>query len=127
MPEPEVFAELSALLDALDALPGGGAQTRTEGLLATFGLGLLDHVGWGLELGRCVVCGRERPPGRAAVVVAARGGVICRSCGGTGMAKATPGAIVDAIATRQLSQAAIPIVAAWVREALAAHTDFEER
>jgi DNA repair protein RecO (recombination protein O) len=79
-PEPEVFEALERLYDALDVdhlAPEAGSLA-----LLTFGITLLDALGWGLELGRCVKCGRERPAGRVAFVSAVASGVVCSACGG---------------------------------------------
>jgi DNA repair protein RecO (recombination protein O) len=77
--EPLAWATLVRLLDALDR---GGVPPR--GLLALSGLHLLASVGYALELERCVVCERPCPDGAPAFVDAARGGLVCRSCGGGG-------------------------------------------
>lgn len=138
MPEPEVFAELGDLLDALDAGPEGA---RIEPALARFGVRLLEHVGWGLELEQCAICGKPRPPERSAIVVAAQGGVVCRACAGPAAAgvKPTPGRVVHAVAALSSTRAApsealfeelpadvVKTALAWVRGALAAHAGFEE-
>lgn len=68
------------LVDLLDVLDDGAASPRRE--LARAGLALLAAVGYGLDLDRCVVCGRECPQGKMACVDPARGGLICRACGG---------------------------------------------
>jgi DNA repair protein RecO (recombination protein O) len=77
-PEPEGWRVLVELLDVLDG-PGPSAP-RTE--LARAGLRLLAAVGYALDLERCVVCGRPCPDTKAACVDPARGGLVCRSCGG---------------------------------------------
>jgi DNA repair protein RecO (recombination protein O) len=77
-PEPEGWRLLVELLDVLDE-PGPVAP-RTQ--LARAGLGLLAAVGYALDLERCVVCGRPCPETKAACVDPARGGLVCRSCGG---------------------------------------------
>jgi DNA repair protein RecO (recombination protein O) len=76
-PEPAGWAVLVELLDALEA---GSGAARQE--LARAGLAMLSAVGYGLELDRCVVCGRPCPEGKSACVDPARGGLICRACGG---------------------------------------------
>ncbi len=76
-PEPEGWAVLLDLLDTLDAQP---AAARRE--LARAGLAMLAAVGYALELERCALCGRPCPAGRAACVDPARGGLVCRACGG---------------------------------------------
>lgn len=73
-PEPEVFDALESLLDALaEGAPHDGA-------LATFGLRLLDALGYGLELAACARCARPRPAGKSAFLNARGGGVVCESC-----------------------------------------------
>ncbi len=131
MPEPQVFAELGELLDALERAP---ENAPIDPALARFGVRLLDHVGWGLELEQCAICGKPRPPERAAVVVAAQGGVVCRACAGPGAAgvKPTPGRVVGAVAALASGALDEPppevvrVALAWVRGALAAHAGFEE-
>jgi DNA repair protein RecO (recombination protein O) len=75
-PEPLVWEALRELLDALDeGAPEGPA-------LATFGLRMLGGVGYGLDLERCVRCGKTCPADRPAAIDAGRGGLVCQSCGG---------------------------------------------
>ena len=77
--EPEAWGTLNDLLDALDAsADAGGARVA----LAEAGLRLLSDVGYGLDLERCIQCGRECPPERSARVDPARGGLVCSACGG---------------------------------------------
>lgn len=76
-PEPEGWRILVELLDALDL---GESGPRKE--LARAGLALLAAVGYALDLTSCVVCGRACPEGRPACIDPARGGLVCRSCGG---------------------------------------------
>jgi DNA repair protein RecO (recombination protein O) len=77
--EPEGWQTLVELLDALDA---GGGSPRPK--LARAGLAMLAAVGYALDLERCVVCGRPCPDGKVACVDPARGGLVCRACGGAG-------------------------------------------
>jgi DNA repair protein RecO (recombination protein O) len=87
-PEPEGWRVLVDLLDVLDAAPAplagspgdGRAATRVE--LARAGLAMLAAVGYAIDLERCVVCGRPCPGDKAACVDPARGGLVCRACGG---------------------------------------------
>jgi DNA repair protein RecO (recombination protein O) len=76
-PEPEGWRILVELLDGLDL---GESEPRKD--LARAGLALLAAVGYALELTRCVVCGRACPEGKPACIDPARGGLVCRSCGG---------------------------------------------
>ncbi len=76
--EPEAWATLTDLLDALDQVAGRAPRVA----LAEAGLRLLADVGYALDLERCIQCGKECPPGRPARVDPARGGLVCSSCGG---------------------------------------------
>lgn len=78
-PEPEVWRELTRLLDRLDD-PGDPRPPRLH--LAEQGLRLLGAFGWGLDLESCVRCGRPCEPHRAAMIAPALGGLVCRACGG---------------------------------------------
>lgn len=77
-PEPQVWRLLQRLLTQLDD-PASHANCSI--LLAEYGLLLLAAFGWGLELQRCVRCGRPCPADKKAFVSAARGGLLCRQCG----------------------------------------------
>jgi DNA repair protein RecO (recombination protein O) len=79
-PEPAGWRVLVDLLNRLDAADPPSAIARTE--LARAGLAMLTAVGWGLELGQCVVCGRVCPDDKAAFVDPQRGGLVCTRCGG---------------------------------------------
>jgi DNA repair protein RecO (recombination protein O) len=78
--EPDAWATLNELLDALDA--SGGAEGEARIALAEAGLRLLSDVGYALDLERCIQCGKECPPERSARVDPARGGLVCSTCGG---------------------------------------------
>ena len=56
-----------------------GVQTCA---LPISGLRLLSAFGWGIDFERCVSCGKLATPGQAASVDTARGGLVCRDCGG---------------------------------------------
>ena len=75
--EPRAWSTTIGLLDDLEA---GVEQPRA--LLAGAALRLLADVGYALDLDRCVKCGRPCPEGRSAAIDAARGGLVCQSCGG---------------------------------------------
>jgi len=78
--EPEGWRVLVELLEVLDSAPEGASASRRQ--LARAGLAMLSAVGYGLDFERCVACGRPCPEGRPAYVDPARGGLVCRSCGG---------------------------------------------
>lgn len=78
-PEPEVWLAMEALLDHLGN-PADRLSARAR--LAGAGLQLLAAFGWGIDFGRCVSCGKAPAEGQPAAVDAARGGLICRNCGG---------------------------------------------
>jgi DNA repair protein RecO (recombination protein O) len=125
-PEPVGWRVLVDLLDALDESP---TSPRKE--LASAGLALLSAVGYGLELKECVSCGRPCPAGKAACVDPARGGLVCRACGGASTVL-TPeqreGA--DALAEGHPNQATdeqADTVLDLIDRALAAHTGLERR
>jgi DNA repair protein RecO (recombination protein O) len=76
-PEPAAWGTILELLDTLDL---GPPEPRVE--LASAALRLLADVGYALDLGRCVVCGKPCPDDKPAGVDAARGGLVCLACGG---------------------------------------------
>jgi DNA repair protein RecO (recombination protein O) len=78
-PEPALWAVINAFLDDLDrAEPGPSPMARLAGL----GFRLLGAIGWGLDLERCVRCGRDCGGTSSAFVDPAEGGLVCRACGG---------------------------------------------
>ncbi len=76
-PEPAAWSTLTALLDDLDT-----STVSTTSALAAAGLRLLADVGYSLEFERCVRCGKACPADRAGTLDLARGGLVCRECGG---------------------------------------------
>jgi DNA repair protein RecO (recombination protein O) len=78
-PEPALWREVNALLDRLDA---GDERPAPGALVAGMGLRMLALVGWGMDLARCVRCGRPCEPGASAYLDAGEGGLVCRTCGG---------------------------------------------
>jgi DNA repair protein RecO (recombination protein O) len=78
-PEPGPYAVLCTLLDRLAA---ADTPDTCSVALAEAGLKLLSAFGWGIDFERCVRCGRQAQPQQSASVEAARGGLICRGCGG---------------------------------------------
>jgi DNA repair protein RecO (recombination protein O) len=117
---------LSTLLDRLAQEPSAEASACA---LAEAGLRLLSAFGWGIDFERCVRCGRQALPAQSASVDAARGGLICRSCGGARlrisgrarehMARAAGGEI--GVVTSEEAPSALSIVEA----ALGAHAGIE--
>lgn len=81
--EPALWSEVNALLDALDNVPANAPESA-ERLLAASGLRMLSNTGWGLELERCVRCGKPCPERSRAILDVASGGIVCRDCGGRG-------------------------------------------
>jgi DNA repair protein RecO (recombination protein O) len=122
-PEPEAFAAILALLDALDA------HESPRSALAVAGLRLLVATGFGLELDQCVRCGRPCPPDRSACVDPARGGIVCMECGGAravihapvrAKARAALGGEAPAFTPEEAEE-----VVRLVEIALAAHAEIE--
>ncbi len=126
-PEAEGWRVLVGLLDGLDA--GVGAPAAQ---LARAGLGMLGALGYALDLQACVGCGRPRPAGKPAYVDPARGGLVCRACGGARSAVAAE-ALDAARALESGDAGALDAVSAEsaralldvVDRAMAAHTGFE--
>lgn len=115
VPEPDVFAALERLLDAL-------SLGRTDALFA-FGLTLLDALGYALEVAGCARCARARPAGRAAYVSGVGGGVLCEACrrGVTIDAPLISGAALDALTLDRWAELPLedrPLIARVVREAI---------
>ncbi len=125
-PEPDAWRVIIELLDRLD----DARDTRTPRLhLAELGLRLLAALGWGLDLELCVRCGRACEPGRAAMIDASRGGLVCRACGGARM-------VLDGAARARLASAAaaktpglspedVDTALGLVESALRTHMDIE--
>ena len=75
-PEREVFDVAIRFLAALDE----GAPSEES--LLSLQIRVLTILGFAPTLDRCVGCGKVPAPGRAASFDAARGGIVCRACGG---------------------------------------------
>jgi DNA repair protein RecO (recombination protein O) len=75
-PEPVVFDAAVRFLAALDE----GAPAE-EALLA-LQIRVLTALGFSPTLDQCVACGKVPSPKRSASFDAARGGIVCRACGG---------------------------------------------
>jgi len=75
-PEPAVFDVAVRFLTALNE----GAPV--EEALLCLQIRALALLGFAPTLDRCVQCGKMPAPGRSASFDAARGGIVCRACGG---------------------------------------------
>jgi len=84
LPDANVWSMTQAWLDSLDVLPPATSR-MAEARTAEFGLGLLAALGWELQLEHCVRCNRGCPASRPAYLMLSAGGIVCRSCGGTGV------------------------------------------
>lgn len=118
--DPGVWVTISWLLDELD-VPGPLNETA---LLATAGLRLLDALGWGFDLDQCIVCGKACPPAQSGLLDPARGGLVCRACGGASSlvrASLRDDARAAAAGTRTIAAHDADQVLAWVEAGLAAH------
>ena len=116
--EPAAFETLNAALDALDE--GGDPHE----VLAVAGLRLLSDVGWGLELEQCIVCGAKCPEDASALLDPARGGIICRKCGGARVLLRAP--VRRAAITKKDVKPHAKALIELVEAAMAAHTGFEK-
>jgi DNA repair protein RecO (recombination protein O) len=121
--EPEAWGIVTTLLDALDA---GAPPSAT---LAGAALRLLAAVGYGLDLARCVRCGRACPDSKKAYLDAGHGGLVCRACGGAARAIAPELRTVARALQRGESPAMTEPQAAELLElidaAMAAHAGYE--
>lgn len=124
-PEPELWAEINSLLDLLDA-PSAPDAPVPMARVASMGLRLLAAIGWGLDLERCVRCGRPCDPAANAYVDAAQGGLVCRACGGSRslLAAARRAHLLDALRGRDasLEPGDIDAALALIDATLAAHS-----
>ena len=115
------------LVDLLDVLDEGKSPPKLE--LAGAGLAMLGALGFALDLERCVVCGRECPLTKVSCVDPARGGLVCRSCGGasTGVLPQVRGAARAFAEGRpaDVSEKDAAALLELVDRAMAAHAGFE--
>lgn len=123
-PEPRGWSILIGLLDVLDTR---AVPVRRE--LARSGLAMLGALGYALDLEQCVVCGRACPAARVACVDPARGGLVCRTCGGAATVLAP--ALRDAARSlaagdgEGVTEAQAAALLGLVDRAMAAHAGFE--
>ncbi len=85
--EPELWDLSNRCLDELAAQADKpeGARRSAQLTLANHALHLLALCGWQLELQRCVQSGAPCPPGKAAMIDPAQGGLISRARGGASL------------------------------------------
>ncbi|MGH7271938.1 MAG: DNA repair protein RecO [Polyangiaceae bacterium] len=125
-PEPEGWRVLTRLLDALDA-DDGPARAREH--LAAAGLAVLAAVGYAIKLDRCVACSRPCPEQRPAYVDPARGGLLCRGCGGFGVLLSprvrSAARALESGHTQDVTEADAQALLTIVDRAMAAHAGFE--
>jgi DNA repair protein RecO (recombination protein O) len=125
-PEPQVWSAVEDLLDRLDD-PSAAPAPRKE--LAEAGLRLLSAFGWGLDLERCVACGKACPAGQAALIDVERGGLVCRSCGGARVRVAGPtrARLIEAAAGRSgaLENGDLEVAVDLTDRAFRAHLGFD--
>jgi DNA repair protein RecO (recombination protein O) len=76
-PEPALFASTVALFEALER-----ASIPVAPLLLAFQMHVMGLCGFGPRLSACGVCGKRPARGQAAELDAARGFLVCQSCGG---------------------------------------------
>jgi DNA repair protein RecO (recombination protein O) len=123
-PEPAGWAVLVDLLDGLEA-----ASEPPRRALARAGLAMLAAVGYALELEQCAVCGRSCPPGKAACVDPARGGLVCRACGGASSvlspADREAARVLAEGRSNDVSDESAETVLGLVDRAMAVHAGFE--
>jgi DNA repair protein RecO (recombination protein O) len=78
--EAEALAAYEVLVCGLGAL---GHRTPTIAMRQAFELKILQATGFGLEFGRCRVCGKgAEPHGGGVYFVPSRGGIVCARCRG---------------------------------------------
>jgi DNA repair protein RecO (recombination protein O) len=123
-PEPQGWRILVGLLDVLDT-PGIPASRE----LARAGFAMLAALGYALDLEQCVVCGRPCPPTKVACVDPARGGLVCRSCGGASTVLLpelrVAARALAAGAGAEVTEAQAATLLELVDRAMAAHAGFE--
>lgn len=76
--EAGLWHSLNCTLDEL----GQCQEQDADDVAASFGLRLLELMGWGINLLNCVSCGKPCPVERSAWVNPERGGLVCQACGG---------------------------------------------
>ena len=100
--EAEAVAAYQVLAGGLEVL---GRRTPTIALRQSFELKILQAAGFGLEFGRCRLCGKfPEPEGGAVYFVPSRGGIVCPRCRGQAVESAVRMHASNAAALAQLCQ-----------------------
>ena len=99
--EAEAVAAYEVLASGLAVL---GRRTPTMALRQAFELKILQATGFGLEFGRCRLCGKVAQPGASAVYfLPSRGGIVCAQCRGQAVESAVRIEASNAAAVARLS------------------------
>lgn len=118
-----------SLNQTLDDL-GQSEPSDADDVTASFGLRLLELMGWGINFLRCISCGKGCPDERAAWLNPERGGLVCRACGGGPFQVSGPDRLaLHHVAQGQLARpphAAVPLTIKVVERALGAHMGWED-
>ncbi len=77
-PDARLFDGLAAGISTL----AGSTPLCARAVFITCALSILRRTGFAVSTGGCNICGAPLPEGRSAYFDAARGGVVCTSCGG---------------------------------------------
>jgi DNA repair protein RecO (recombination protein O) len=113
-PHPALFDALVRFFQAL-CVQGGAAVC-----VVAYQRFLLGAVGLWPELGRCVICGREAPPHRAAYYSIHQGGLICRACrAGYPDARLVNAAVLGALRRKDFGSVQISAVMRLLDETIA--------
>ncbi len=124
--EGELWHSLNLTLDDI----GGSSAQEADDVAASFGLRLLELMGFGLNFLRCVSCGKVCPEGRSAWLNPERGGLVCRACGGGPFQiTAADRLALHAVAQGQLSRPphdVVPLTFKIVERSLGAHMGWED-
>ena len=119
--EAALWSSVNATLDELGLVDGNDA----DDVAASFGLRLLELMGWGLNFLRCVSCGKACPQERSAWLNPERGGLVCRACGGGPFQiSGSDRKALHAVAQGELSRPpheAVPLTFKIVERSLGAH------
>jgi len=87
----------------------------------------LSAFGWGIDFERCVSCGKAPAEGQAAAVDAARGGLVCRDCGGARrrLSGSERRALLGAVTGGTLDDESAALALELVEQALKTHGGIE--